>query len=112
MLHVAFVRSVHAHARVRAIATERAAALPGVVHVATGADESFQRHRLIAKSAAPGYVTTAQPILGWPRARHAGEALAAVVALDRYAAEDGAMLVDVDYEPIAAVVDVEAAVRQ
>src|SRR5262245_37165086 len=112
MLHVAFVRSVHAHARVRAIATERAAALPGVVHVATGADESFQRHRLIAKSAAPGYVTTAQPVLGWSRARHAGEALAAVVALDRYAAEDGAMLVDVDYEPIAAVVDVEAAVRQ
>ena len=112
MLHVAFVRSVHAHARLRAIDAERAAAAPGVVHVATGADEAFQRHRLIARSAAPGYVTTSQPVLAWPRARHAGEALAAVVALDRYAAEDGAMLVDVDYEPIAAAVEAEAAVRE
>jgi aerobic carbon-monoxide dehydrogenase large subunit len=112
MLHVAFVRSVHAHARLRAIDAERAAAAPGVVHVATGADEAFQRHRLIARSAAPGYVTTSQPVLACPRARHVGEALAAVVALDRYAAEDGAMLVDVDYEPLAAAVDVQAAVRE
>src|SRR5215468_7555204 len=83
MLHVAFVRSVHAHARLRAIDAERAAAAPGVVHVATGADATFQRHRLIARSAAPGYVTTSQPVLAWPRARHVGEALAAVVGLDR-----------------------------
>jgi len=111
MLHVAFVRSVHAHARLRAVATERAAAAPGVVLVATGVDEPFARHRLIARSAAPGYVTTAQPVLAWPKARHAGEALAAVVATDRYAAEDGAMLVEVDYEPLAAAVEADAAAR-
>ena len=111
MLHVAFVRSVHAHARLRAVATERAAAAPGVVHVATGAEEPFVRHRLIARSVAPGYVTTAQPILAWPTVRYAGEPLAVVVATDRYGAEDGAMLVDVDGEPLAAAVEAEAAVR-
>src|SRR6058998_546392 len=111
MLHVAFVRSVHAHARLRAVATERAAAAPGVVHVATGAEEPFVRHRLIARSVAPGYVTTGQPILAWPTVRYAGEPLAVVVATDRYGAEDGAMLVDVDGEPLAAAVEAEAAVR-
>src|SRR5690349_14006279 len=98
MLHVAFVRSVHAHARVRAIATRRATAA-GAVAVITGADETFARTRLTARSAAPGYVTTEQPVLAWPIARHAGEPLAAVVSADRYAAEDAAALVDVDYEP-------------
>src|SRR5207302_10523394 len=60
MLHVAFVRSVHAHATLSAIAATRALASAGVVHVATGADETFARHRLTARSAAPGYVTTGQ----------------------------------------------------
>ena len=109
MLHVAFVRSVHAHARLRGIATARAAAAPGVVLVATGAEEPFARARLTARSAAPGYVTTAQPILAWPKTRHVGEALAVVVATDRYAAEDGAMLVEVDYQPLAATVSADAA---
>src|SRR3989442_1230550 len=93
------------------IAAERAAAAPGVVPVATGAEEPFVRHRLIARSVAPGYVTTAQPILAWPTVRYAGEPLAVVVATDRYGAEDGAMLVDVDGEPLAAAVEAEAAVR-
>src|SRR5437867_396754 len=101
MLHAAFVRSVHAHATLSAIAATRALASAGVVHVATGADETFARHRLTARSAAPGYVTTGQPILAWPIARYAGEPVAVVVASDRYAAEDGAMLVDVDYDPLA-----------
>src|SRR6266704_5940950 len=58
MLHVAFVRSVHAHARLRVIATRRAAAAPGVVHVGTGADDTFARRCLRAQSALPGYVVT------------------------------------------------------
>src|SRR5437667_11521751 len=111
MLHVAFVRSVHAHARLRVIATRRAAAAPGVVHVGTGADDTFARRCLRAQSALPGYVVTDQPILAWPKARYAGEPLAVVVATDRYAAEDGAALVDVDYEALAATVEADAAVR-
>jgi carbon-monoxide dehydrogenase large subunit len=112
MLHVAFVRSVHAHARLRAVMPKRAAAVPGVVHVVTGADETFARHHLRAQSALPGYVVTGQPILAWPKARYVGEPLAVVVAEDRYAAEDGAALVDVDGEPLAATVEADAAARE
>jgi len=105
MLHLAFVRSVHAHARIRAIDTAAATALAGVVTVVTGDDPVFARHRLRARSALPGYVETEQPVLAWPTARFCGEALAAVVAVDRYVAEDGAALVVVDAEPLAAAVD-------
>jgi CO/xanthine dehydrogenase Mo-binding subunit len=86
MLHVAFVRSVHAHARIRGIETTRAAAAPGVVAVMTGADPDLAKHRLRALSALPTYVETEQPILAWPKVRFAGEAVVAVVARDRYAA--------------------------
>ena len=107
MLHVAFVRSVHAHARhPRPSRRAGAAAAPGVVAVVTGADPGIARHRLRALSALPTYVETEQPILAWPTVRFAGEAVAAVVARDRYAAEDAAALVEVDYEPLPAVVDV------
>jgi carbon-monoxide dehydrogenase large subunit len=109
MLHVAFVRSVHAHARIRAVETTRAAAASGVVAVVTGADPTFAQHCVRALSALPTYVETGQPILAWPKVRFAGEAVAAVVARERYAAEDGAGLVEVDYEPLPAAVDLLAA---
>ncbi|HZP39398.1 MAG TPA: xanthine dehydrogenase family protein molybdopterin-binding subunit [Methylomirabilota bacterium] len=102
MLHVAFVRSPHAHARVRALDAAPALAQPGVVAVATGTDPDFAPHRIQAPSALPGYVMTAQPILAWPEARFAGEAVAAVVAGDRYAAEDAAERLALDWEPLPA----------
>jgi carbon-monoxide dehydrogenase large subunit len=106
MLHVAFVRNAHAHARVRGIDAAAAAALAGVVTVVTGQDEVFARHRLRARSALPGYVETEQPVLAWPKARYCGEAVAAVVAVDRYIAEDGAALVAIDSEPLPGAVNV------
>ncbi len=106
MLHVAFVRSVHAHARILGVDARAAMACPGVVAVATGADADIARRRIRAKSALPGYVETEQPVLAWPETRFAGEAVAAVVAADRYAAEDAAALVAVDAEPLPAAVDV------
>ena len=106
LLHVAFVRSVHAHARLRAIDVTAAAAHPGVVAVLTGRDPAFAGLRIRARSALPGYVETAQPILAWPVARHAGEALAAVVGADRYDVEDAAALVRVDAEALPVAVDV------
>jgi aerobic carbon-monoxide dehydrogenase large subunit len=111
LLHVAFVRSVHARARLRAVGTARTAASPGVVDVATGAQDAFARRRLRAQSAMPGYVLTAQPILAAHEVRYAGEPIAAVVATDRYSAEDAAALVDVEYEPLPAVVEAELAAR-
>ena len=111
LLHVAFVRSAHAHARLRGVDTAAAAAHPGIVAVVTGQDPLVARHRIRARSALPGYVETEQPILAWPLARYAGEALAAVVGADRYAVEDAAALVSVDYEPLPAAVDVLKAAR-
>ena len=105
MLHVAFVRSPHAHARLRAVDATPALALPGVAAVATGADADFAGQRIQARSALPGYVMTDQPILAWPEARFSGEAVAAVVARDRYAAEDAAERVAVDWEPLPAALD-------
>jgi carbon-monoxide dehydrogenase large subunit len=105
MLHVAFVRSPHAHARIRRVDTAAARAADGVAAVATGADADWVPHRIEARSALPGYVMTGQPILAWPEVRFAGEAVAAVVARDRYAAEDAAALVEVDWEPLPAALD-------
>jgi carbon-monoxide dehydrogenase large subunit len=111
MLHVAFVRSVHAHARLRGLDTAAAAAAPGVLAVLTGRDASVGRIRVRARSALPGYVETEQPVLAWPTTRHVGEAIAAVVAADRYAAEDAAGRAIVEYEPLPAAVDVLEAMR-
>src|SRR6266436_1004640 len=58
------------------------------------------------RSSLPGYVETEQPVLAWPTVRYCGEAVGAVVAVDRYVAEDGAALVAVDAEPLPTAVDV------
>jgi carbon-monoxide dehydrogenase large subunit len=105
MLHVAFVRSVHAHATLRALDVADALATPGVVAVIAGDDPEIAKHRIRARSALTTYVETDQPVLAWPRVRHVGEAIAAVVATDPYAAADGAERVAVDYAPLPAVVD-------
>src|SRR3989304_1075529 len=93
MLHVAFVRSLHAHCRIRSVDAAAAAALAGVVTVGTGHGPAFAPRGLRGLSSLPGYAETEQPLLAWPTARYCGEAVAAVVAVDRYIAEDGAALV-------------------
>ena len=105
MMHVAFVRSLHAHARLRAIDVTAARTAPGVVGIVTGEDATIARHRIRARSALATYIETDQPVLAWPRVRYAGEAVAAVVGVDPYAAADAAELIDVDYEPLPAIVD-------
>jgi len=108
-LHVAFVRSPHAHARVRAIDTTRAAGAPGVSKVVTGADLDGVAVMRSDTMDVETCRATDWPVLARDRVRYVGEAVAAVVADDRYAAEDGASLVAVSYEPLAAVVDIDAA---
>ena len=100
MRQVAYLRSPVAHARITAVDTE--AAREAGFRVFTGAD--FADVALRAKSALPSYVETAQPLLAHTRVRFAGEAVAAVVAADRYLAEDGIELVEVDYEPLPVTV--------
>jgi carbon-monoxide dehydrogenase large subunit len=111
MLHAAFVRSPYAHAMVQGIDTAAALAVPGVVAVLTADDPRVIGVRITARSELADYVETSQPVLAWPKARFAGEALAVVAATDRTTAVDAAELVEVAYEPLAVVVDPVAAME-
>src|SRR5438128_199536 len=98
MLHAAIVRSNHAHARIVGIDTSAAAALRGVVVVVTGDDVVKALgpvpEQQVAlpnrwKEAVPhSFKSPGQPILAVGKVRHVGEAIAVVVARDRYTAAD------------------------
>jgi carbon-monoxide dehydrogenase large subunit len=108
MLHAAFVRSHLPHARLLGVDAETARACPSVVAVLTDIELS----RLAADiqpSQMPNLIAPAYPALARGKVRMVGEPVAMVVAESRYAAEDGAELVAVDYEPLPAVVDRYAA---
>jgi len=114
-LHCAFVRSPHAHARIRSIDTTEALASAGVVPVYTGDDMAADRvGTMIPLWRIPGVggsVMKEPPRWGLSRgtARHVGEAVAMVVAATRNQALDAAEKVAVDWEPLQAVVDVRDA---
>lgn len=107
LLHLAVVRSPLASARIRAIDPGPALALTGVEAVFTAA--SLPLPGLRAGLALPSFVETELPLLAAERVRHAGEAVAVVVARSPYEAEDGAEAVAVDYEALPAVTDQVAA---
>jgi carbon-monoxide dehydrogenase large subunit len=104
MLHAAILRSPHAHARIRSIDVSQAAQLDGVAAVLTYAD--------LGPLAGPLPLLIPHPALTHPHTQYAlakdtvryvGEAVAMVVARDRYIAEDALELIDVDYEPLPVV---------
>ncbi len=109
VLAVAFVRSPHAHARVRSVRAEAARAHPGVADVLTGGEVAALARPLRARYQVPGFRETDHPLLAVDRVRFVGEPVAAVVAESRYVAEDAAERVAVDYEPLPPVADAEAA---
>jgi aerobic carbon-monoxide dehydrogenase large subunit len=109
-LHVAFVRSVCAHAKMRSIDVEAARSMPGVRAVFTGKE--------IAQDLKPlrvGGSSVLRPVKLYPLAvdkvRYFGEPVVAVIADNRYLAEDAAELVSVDYELLPVVVDPEASME-
>ena len=112
LLHAAFVRSAHAHARLTGIEREAALALPGVRSVFTLADfgAAYADKRMPLTFPSPLFK---QAITQYPLARdevcYVGEPIAVVVAESRHIAEDAVALVGVDYEPLPAVIDCEAA---
>ncbi len=110
MLHAAFLRSPHAHAKISAIDTARAKAVPGVVRVFTGHD--------LAKICDPwvatldhlkGMKSAPQYPLPLNRATWQGEPIVAVIAETRAAAEDGVAALDVEFEALPAQTDMETA---
>src|SRR5262249_25615595 len=106
-LHAAFVRSPYPHARIRGIETAAARAVPGVVDVFTSADITSRLPP--APRAVPGALGDVALPLASDTVRFVGEPLAVVVGETRYAAEDGAALVDVDYDPLPGFGHPEAA---
>ena len=101
--HVAFLRSQHAHARLRSVDTSKARELPGVVKVLTGKE-------LLGKvdpfRSMPNRFSGGESVQHWlavDKVRFCGEAICAVVAEDRAIAEDAVELIEVDYEPLPAV---------
>jgi 2-furoyl-CoA dehydrogenase large subunit len=99
--HAAVVRSPFAHARIVRLDPAAAAAAPGVVGVLTGEDVVAMSRPFPAgiDSPVPHYAAAHEIV------RYVGEPVAVVVARDRYVAEDAAELVDVEYEPLAPVLD-------
>ncbi len=108
MLEVAFVRSPYAHARLRGVRADAARAQDGVALVLTSADLG-DAPEIVTGSPRPEAGTWRRPLLPHDRVRYVGEPVAAVVASSRYAAEDACELVEVDYEPLDAVIDPEQA---
>src|SRR5438477_730096 len=110
-LHVAFVRSMYAHARINGIDTTAAANSPGVVAVYTGKDIAEKVGPVPCAAALPDLKVPDYRVLATGKALFVGHPIAAVVASERYAAHDAVDLVSVDYEELPAVVDVEKAAQ-
>ncbi len=107
-LHMAVARSPYAHAEVKHIRLDAARALPGVVAAFDGA-ELVQGMRSMDAFAVPGAKKPERRPLAVGRVRYVGDPVAVVLAESRYVAEDALDLLEIDYEPLPAVTDPEAA---
>ena len=111
LLHAAVLRSPHAHARLRQIDTSAVRCLAGVHGVFTASDLGSvgRRSPLLIP-----HDCLSQPLTQYPLAvdtvNYVGEAVALIVAEDRATAEDALELIEVDYDPLPVVIDLEAAV--
>jgi CO/xanthine dehydrogenase Mo-binding subunit/aerobic-type carbon monoxide dehydrogenase small subunit (CoxS/CutS family) len=103
MLHVQVLRSPHPHALIRAIDTSAARAMEGVEAIITCAD--------VPGEDGFGVFVNDQPIMARGKVRYVGEAVAAVAAEDLLTAKRALAAIEVDYEPLPAVFDPEAAMR-
>ncbi|NLU74999.1 molybdopterin-dependent oxidoreductase [Streptomyces sp. HNM0575] len=104
---VAVCRSTRPHACIAAVATERAAAVDGVVAVVTGGD----LYRLLGERIFTGPAFTDQPCLAVGKVRYVGEPVAAVIAHTAAAAREAADEIEIEYDDLPPVHDVDAAVE-
>jgi carbon-monoxide dehydrogenase large subunit len=119
-LEAAVLRSPHAHARIVALDVSAARSAPGVVAV-LGGDEPlpamvFEVARMVPPAIRDGIGADVRvhpiPVLAQERVTYVGQAVVMVVAEDRYLAEDALELIDVEYAPLPAAVDPEAALAE
>jgi carbon-monoxide dehydrogenase large subunit len=110
MLHLAILRSPHAHARITRIDVSAALSAPNVMAAFTGADVADTQGTLAcAWPVTEDIVMPTYTPLATTQVRHVGEPVAAVVARDRASAVDALEAIEVDYEPLPVVLDMEAA---
>jgi len=114
MLHAAFLRSPYAHARIRRIDASHARAMPGVhaVYVAADLGDYWKPGPLlVSPPPVEGRIFNerTQVPLAKDKVKHVGEPVALVIAESRYLAEDAANMIEVEYEPLPAVVEIDKA---
>src|SRR3954471_13426214 len=106
MLHMDIVRSPYAHAKILAIHTEKALAIPGVLAVITGETlKGFNLHWM------PTLMSDTQMVLPVDKVMYQSQEVAAVIATDRYIAADGVEALEVEYDPLPVVVDPWEAIK-
>lgn len=109
MLHVTFVRSPYAHAEIGGVHLERAKAQPGVVAALSGADLMSALRPIEIAVPRPGLKKPERWPLAVGKARYVGDPVAVILAESPAIAESARDVVEVDYVPLPAAVDVEAA---
>jgi aerobic carbon-monoxide dehydrogenase large subunit len=109
MCFAAILRSPYAHARIRGIDVSKAKALPGVLAVMTGAE--LQGKNVPCGWTLPDIKVAPHPALAVGKVRYTGDAVAVVVAEERYIARDALDLIEVDFDPLPVVVDAEKAIQ-
>jgi carbon-monoxide dehydrogenase large subunit len=113
MCEAAFLRSPYPHARIKSIDTSEAKALEGVLGVYTG--EDLEGIVGPFETTVPGrdeVIPLVQKMLPTDKARHVGDAIVAVVAEDRYIAEDAIDVIEIDWEVLEPVIDPERALEE
>src|ERR1700674_859478 len=100
MHYAAFLRSPHAHAKIRSIDLSKARTAHGVVLALAGSDVAGAIQPVPCAAQIPDMKLAPRPVLATDRVRFVGEAVAVLVATEPYAARDALDLIEVDYEPL------------
>lgn len=114
MLHMTVLRSPYGHARITRLDTTAASQLPGVVAVYTAKDLRGKVGQIPVAAPLPPRITKGmgrRGPLAEDKVRFYGDPVAIVVAENRYIARDALDLIDIDYEPLPAAIDVEKAMQ-
>lgn len=108
--HMVVLRSAIGHGTIRSIDVSRALSMPGVNAVMTAADVGEPVPRIPFRRPIPSIMPYGQPVIASERVRYVGEPIAVVLADSQEIAEDALALIDVDIEPLPAVVDARRAI--
>jgi carbon-monoxide dehydrogenase large subunit len=112
MLHLAVVRSPVAHATITSVDLTAAQQAPGVIAVYSGRDFADEQGSIpCAWPVTPDMVNPGHPSIAVDQVNHVGEAVAIIVARSKTAAQDAVELVDIDYDVLPPVLDMEEAVK-